>query len=117
MTASERANTWSEEEDGILREHARLHGTRKWDLVADSLGPRRTAKACGQRWYCQLDPTINKGPWTQQEEAVLAGAYQQLGDGKWREIAKLLPGRTALQVYNRIRNAPGARVKATKAAP
>ncbi|KAG5186172.1 Homeodomain-like protein [Tribonema minus] len=114
------ATTCSEEEDGILRRHEREHGARKWNTAAASLGHlghRRTATACSNRWHYQLDPTINKDPWTQQEEAVLAKAYQQLGHGHWTEIAKLLPGRTSEQVSNRIRNAQRARGKATKAAP
>ncbi len=46
------------------------HGTRHWGLIGSRLNGR-TGKQCRERWHNQLDPNINKNPWTDLEERNL----------------------------------------------
>jgi hypothetical protein len=44
------------------------------------------------RWHNHLDPSINKNPWTVEEDAKILEAHTLYGN-KWADIAKLIPGR------------------------
>ncbi|KAL4116834.1 hypothetical protein PRIC2_012286 [Phytophthora ramorum] len=55
--------------------------------------PGRTPKQCRERWKNHLDPAINKGPYTEEEDSVILTAQARLGN-KWSQISQLLKGRT-----------------------
>jgi hypothetical protein len=74
------------EEDERLVELVHRHGAQNWTTIARSLGGGRNGKSCRLRWFNQLDPRVNKEPFTDDEvgprrEATGAGA--QRGSGGW----------------------------------
>lgn len=64
------------EEDDIIKLLAKSGLT--WDQVAQKIDEVlhlvRTGKQCGDRWNNQLDPTINKEPWSRARAQDTSGA-------------------------------------------
>lgn len=56
-------------------------------------------KSCRLRWFNQLDPRINRRPFTEEEEERLLRAHEIHGN-KWALISRLFSGRTDNAVKN-----------------
>jgi hypothetical protein len=77
------------------------------------LVPGRTAKQCRERWSLNLDPSINRGPWTKEEDDLLFKLHDKLGN-KWAQIKGHLTSRTENAVKTRFKSVERARLKDTE---
>jgi hypothetical protein len=97
---------WTQKEDEILVQIIREKGTKQWKDIAKELNARtgfkhyRHGKQCRERWINHLDPNINRGSWTTEEDIALLKCQLDLGK-KWADIAKALGSRTENAVKNR----------------
>ncbi|CAH0051289.1 unnamed protein product [Clonostachys solani] len=105
---------WTDMEDQALRHLVSQLGSARgrqgrWTDIARGL-PDRTAKECRKRWFHSLDPSVRKGPWTQQEDRILLEAFARLGPA-WSDICLLIPGRKDDQCSKRYNDilAPSAK--------
>jgi hypothetical protein len=95
--------SWKPEEDAKLTEAVNTvkdFGSNYWVRVA-VLVPGRTNVQCRTRWVESLDPGINRGSWTEEEDETLTEAVTEHGTNSWVVVAALFPGRTNLQCRQR----------------
>eukprot|EP00871_Galdieria_phlegrea_P004901 jgi/Galph1/5411/GphlegSOOS_G4032.1 len=91
---------WTPEEDEKLKKLVALYGARNWKRISEQLH-NRTDVQCLHRWQKVLNPALNKGPWTVQEDRIIKEFVNEHGPTKWSHLAKLLHGRIGKQCRER----------------
>jgi hypothetical protein len=91
--------TFTKEEDAQIIELFEEYGTH-WKKYQDHF-PNRTALSIRQRWSNNLDPNINKAPFSPQEDEIILTMQKSIGN-KWSSIAEMLEGRSQSAVSNRF---------------
>ena len=106
---------WTPAEDRIVINYVARRGVHnvKWSEIANAIDGR-IGKQCRERWFNHLDPTLNKGRWTQEEDDILFTAQERVGN-KWSKIAELLPGRAENDVKNRFNSSAKKKWKVLQA--
>lgn len=96
-------NKWSMVEDQLVIDLVVSHG-KNWGFIAKYL-PKRTGKQIRERYLNKLDPTLNTGDWTQEEDDTILQIFRSHGT-RWSKIAGELRGRSVIvflhQCHRRI---------------
>ena len=82
-------------------------GMEDWTRIAQ-LVRGRTAQQCMSRWVKALKIGKERGPWTEEENAVIINAVNNCPEGaegvRWADVAAMLPGRLGKQCRERWQN-------------
>ncbi|GMI41990.1 hypothetical protein TeGR_g8253 [Tetraparma gracilis] len=103
---------WTKEEDTVLLKLVAEHGVTMWSKISDALGCR-SGKQCRERYHNHLDPSVKKGSWTREEDALILTLQKKYGNS-WAKITSFLPGRTDNAVKNRYWSATRSKARREK---
>jgi hypothetical protein len=96
---------WTSDEDERLRLAVEQYDGRNWKKIAcTAFGNEKTDVQCLHRWQKVLRPGLVKGPWTNEEDALVVAMVQRYGLKKWSLIASHLKGRLGKQCRERWYN-------------
>ncbi|TYH98359.1 hypothetical protein ES332_A12G304700v1 [Gossypium tomentosum] len=95
----QRVGRWTRDEDKCLKVAVLLFGPKNWRKIAEVV-PGRTQVQCRERWVNSLDPALNVGIWTEEEDSRLEAAIEEHGYC-WSKVATCVPSRTDNQCWRR----------------
>ncbi|CAN6885835.1 unnamed protein product [Brassica oleracea] len=95
-----RVGKFSSEEEKRLKVAVTLFGAQNWHKIARFV-PGRTSTQCREKWANCLDPNVNHGKWSKEEDAKLREAMAEHEIGNWSKIASHVPRRTDNQCRRR----------------
>ncbi|NXA73248.1 SNPC4 protein, partial [Thryothorus ludovicianus] len=94
---------WTKDEDQMLLElvqEMRLGNHIPYKKIAYYMEGRDSAQLI-YRWTKSVDPSLKKGPWTPEEDAMLMAAVKKYGGKDWYKIRTEVPGRSDSQCRER----------------
>ncbi|KAL9826949.1 snRNA-activating protein complex subunit 4 isoform 2-T3 [Geothlypis trichas] len=94
---------WTKDEDQILLElvqQMRVGSHIPYKKIAYYMEGRDSAQLI-YRWTKSVDPSLKKGPWTPEEDAMLMAAVKKYKEKDWYKIRTEVPGRSDAQCRDR----------------
>ncbi|NXL84041.1 SNPC4 protein, partial [Alectura lathami] len=94
---------WTKDEDLMLLElvqEMRVGSHIPYKKIAYYMEGRDSAQLI-YRWTKSVDPSLKKGPWTPEEDAMLLAAVKKYGERDWYKIRTEVPGRSDAQCRDR----------------
>ncbi|NXC88314.1 SNPC4 protein, partial [Cercotrichas coryphoeus] len=94
---------WTKEEDQMLLElvqEMRVGSHIPYKKIAYYMEGRDSAQLI-YRWTKSVDPSLRKGAWTPEEDAMLMAAVEKYGEKDWYKIRAEVPGRNDVQCRER----------------
>ncbi|XP_038011986.1 snRNA-activating protein complex subunit 4 [Motacilla alba alba] len=94
---------WTKREDRMLLElvqEMRVGSHIPYKKIAYYMEGRDSAQLI-YRWTKSVDPSLRKGPWTAEEDAMLMAAVKKYGGKDWYKIRREVPGRSDAQCRDR----------------
>ncbi|NXQ20842.1 SNPC4 protein, partial [Peucedramus taeniatus] len=94
---------WTKHEDQMLLElvqEMRVGSHIPYKKIAYYMEGRDSAQLI-YRWTKSVDPSLKKGPWTPEEDAMLMAAVKKYGEKDWYKIRTEVPGRSDAQCRDR----------------
>ncbi|XP_053940209.1 snRNA-activating protein complex subunit 4 [Cuculus canorus] len=107
---------WTKDEDQMLLElvqEMRVGSHIPYKKIAYYMEGRDSAQLI-YRWTKSVDPSLKKGPWTPEEDAMLLAAVKKYGARDWYKIRTEVPGRSDAQCRDRYLKALHCDVKKGK---
>ncbi|NXG81650.1 SNPC4 protein, partial [Stercorarius parasiticus] len=107
---------WTKSEDQMLLElvqEMRVGSHIPYKKIAYYMEGRDSAQLI-YRWTKSVDPSLKKGPWTPEEDAMLLAAVKKYGERDWYKIRTEVPGRSDAQCRDRYLKALHCDVKKGK---
>ncbi|NXG58956.1 SNPC4 protein, partial [Hemiprocne comata] len=98
---------WTKDEDQMLLElvqEMRVGSHIPYKKIAYYMEGRDSAQLI-YRWTKSVDPSLKKGPWTPEEDAMLLAAVRKYRERNWYKIRTEVPGRSDAQCRDRYLNA------------
>ncbi|XP_010220843.1 PREDICTED: snRNA-activating protein complex subunit 4 [Tinamus guttatus] len=107
---------WTKEEDRMLADliqEMRVGSHIPYKKIAYYMEGRDSTQLI-YRWTKSVDPSLKKGPWTPEEDAMLLSAVKKYGARDWYKIRTEVPGRSDAQCRDRYLKALHCDVKKGK---
>lgn len=105
---------WTPEEDKLLMSLVEGSAEKKHWQTMSSYFINKTPQQIMNRWNKVINPSLVKGNWTQEEDAILTNWVHIHGEKGWTKVASRLPGRIGKQCRERWVNCLKPNIKRTE---